>query len=196
MLILNAWFAKAVILTGIIVTLAIRTPHGRRSRRIKVVKSRKGPLEVVLLTLVSIAFLIPLVWIASPWLRFADYPLRVVPFAAGTAFLAVGLWYFWRSHADLGTNWSVTLEVRENHHLVTTGIYERVRHPMYAALLLYAAGQVLLVPNWIAGPICLASIILIIALRLGPEEQIMVDEFGDKYKDYSARTKRLVPGIW
>ena len=54
----------------------------------------------------------------------------------------------------------------------------------------------LLVPNWIAGPVYFASIILIIALRLGPEEQMMADEFGDKYKDYSARTKRLVPGIW
>ncbi len=191
MLILNVWFAKAVILTGIIVTVAIRAPHGRRSRSVKVVKSRKGPLEVVLLSLVSIGFLIPLVWIASPWLRFADYPLRSVPFVAGTAFLIVGLWYFWRSHADLGTNWSVTLEIREKHLLVTTGIYARVRHPMYAALLLYAAGQVLLTPNWIAGPVYLVSIILIVALRFGPEERIMVDEFGDKYKDYSARTKRL-----
>ena len=196
MLILNVWFAKAVILTGMIVTVAIRAPHGRRSRSVKVVKSRKGPLEVVLLSLVSIGFLIPLVWIASPWLRFADYPLRFVPFVAGTAFLTVGLWYFWRSHADLGTNWSVTLEIREKHLLVTTGIYARVRHPMYAALLLYAAGQVLLTPNWIAGPVYLVSIILIVALRFGPEERIMVDEFGDKYKDYSARTKRLVPGIW
>ena len=102
MLILNVWFAKAVILTGMIVTVAIRRRTGARSRSVKVVKSRKGPLEVVLLSLVSIGFLIPLVWIASPWLRFADYPLRFVPFVAVTAFLTVGLWYFWRSHADSG----------------------------------------------------------------------------------------------
>ena len=196
MLILNAGFAKAVVLIGMIATLAIRAPHGLRSRSVKVVNSRKGPVEAVLLTFVSIGFLVPLIWIASPWLRFADYPLRVVPFVGGSVCLAIGLWYFWRSHADLGTNWSVTLEVRESHQLVTTGIYERVRHPMYAALLLYAAGQSLLLPNWIAGPFFLVSIVLLVALRLGPEEQIMVDRFGDRYENYSARTKRLVPGIW
>lgn len=194
--ILNAWFAKVAILSGIVLTIAIRAPHGRRSRRVKVVKSRKNSLEVVLLTLVSIGFLIPLVWVWSPWLRFADYPLGVGPFALGSAFLALGLWYFRRSHADLGANWSVTLEIRENHGLVTTGAYSRVRHPMYAALLLYAVGQVLLVPNWIAGPACLISISLLVALRIGPEERIMLDEFGDAYKDYQARAKRLVPGIW
>ncbi len=196
MLILNPWFAKALVLTGIIATLAIRAPHGRRSRSVKIVKSRMGPMETILLTLVSIGFLVPLIWIASPWLRFADYPLRVVPYLGGTVCLAIGLWCFWRSHADLGINWSVTLEVRESHQLVTTGIYERVRHPMYAALLLCAAGQSLLLPNWIAGPFYLVSIVLLVALRLGPEEQIMVDEFGDQYGNYSARTKRLVPRIW
>ncbi|NOT29051.1 MAG: isoprenylcysteine carboxylmethyltransferase family protein [Planctomycetes bacterium] len=57
-----------------------------------------------------------------------------------------------RSHADLGTNWSITLEVREQHTLVTRGVYARVRHPMYTALLLYALGQWLVVPNWLVAP--------------------------------------------
>jgi protein-S-isoprenylcysteine O-methyltransferase Ste14 len=42
-----------------------------------------------------------------------------------------------------------TLEVREQHALVTTGVYSRVRHPMYSA---WALAQALLLPNWIAGP--------------------------------------------
>jgi protein-S-isoprenylcysteine O-methyltransferase Ste14 len=196
MLILNPWFAKAVILAGSIVMVAIRAPHGHRSRSVTVVKSQKGPVEAVLLTLAWIGFFVPLVWIASPWLRFADYPLGVVQFASGTACLVVGLWFFRRSHADLGTNWSITLEVRENHQLATNGIYQCVRHPMYAALLLYAVGQVLLVPNWIAGPSYLLPMTLIVAFRLGPEERMLLEEFGDRYKEYSARTKRLVPGIW
>jgi protein-S-isoprenylcysteine O-methyltransferase Ste14 len=64
----------------------------------------------------------------------------------------VGLWLFAKSHADLGTNWSLTLEVREKHQLVTHGIYRALRHPMYSALLLYSLGQALVVPNWIVGP--------------------------------------------
>lgn len=58
----------------------------------------------------------------------------------GVVCLAVGLWLFYRSHADLSTNWSVTLELRENHQLITHGVYRSIRHPMYSAFLLYGVG--------------------------------------------------------
>jgi len=174
----------------------IRAPHGQRSRGVKVVKTRKGPLEIVLLTLAWLGFFVPLVWVARPVLAFADYPLRPVPFVAGILCLVVGLWLFYRSHADLGTNWSITLEVREGHQLVTQGIYRRVRHPMYLALLLYSVGQALVLPNWVAGPSYLVAFGLLFALRVGREEQLMLEEFGQDYEAYMARTNRLVPGIW
>ncbi len=193
---MNPWLAKAIILAGSVVMVAIRAPHGQRSRGIKVKKSRKGPLETVLLTLAWIGFFIPLIWIATPVLAFADYPLRVVPFIAGVLCLALGLWLFYRSHADLGTNWSITLEVRENHQLVTEGIYRQVRHPMYAALLLYSLGQALVLPNWVAGPSYGVAFALLFALRVIREERMMLAEFGREYEAYMARTKRLVPGVW
>ncbi|PYQ51270.1 MAG: hypothetical protein DMF78_13760 [Acidobacteria bacterium] len=115
---------------------------------------------------------------------------------AGILCLVVGLWLFYRSHADLGTNWSITLEVREGHQLVTQGIYRRVRHPMYLALLLYSVGQALVLPNWVAGPSYLVAFGLLFALRVGREEQLMLEEFGQDYEAYMARTNRLVPGIW
>ena len=98
-------------------------------------RSRKGRLERGLLALSSLGFLLPLVWVA-PVLTFADYPLRPIPFIAGILCIGLGLWCFYRSHVDLGTNWSITLEVRERHQLVTHGTYRHVRHPMYLALLL------------------------------------------------------------
>src|SRR5438552_4008586 len=109
---MHVWAAKIVILASIAVMLAIRAPHGQRSRRIKVVASRKGPLEIVLLTLVSLAFFVPVIWILSPPFSFAEYPLRVAPFAAGSICLIASLWLFHRSHADLGANWFPTLELR------------------------------------------------------------------------------------
>jgi len=193
---MNPWFAKAIILAGSIVMVVIRAPHGQRSRCIKVVKSRKGPLEIGLLMLAWFGFFFPLIWVAAPVLAFADYPLRPVPFIAGTLFLALGLWLFYRSHADLGTNWSITLEVREKHQLVTKGIYRQVRHPMYLALLLYSLGQALVLPNWVAGPSYGVAFALLFAFRVGPEEQMMLEEFGKDYEAYMARTKRLVPGVW
>lgn len=69
----------------------------------RVVKSRKGPLERGLLALTSLGFLLPLVWVATPVLSFADFPLRPIPFLASILWLAPGLWFLHRSHADLGT---------------------------------------------------------------------------------------------
>jgi len=193
---MNPWFAKAIILLSSIVMVIIRAPHGQRSRGIKVVKSRRGPLEIVLLALAWLAFFLPLVWVATAELAFADYPLLPMPFVAGILCLALGLWLFDRSHADLGANWSITLEVREGHQLVSQGIYRHVRHPMYLALLLYSAGQALVLPNWVAGPSYLVAFGLLFVLRVGPEERLMLEEFGKDYEAYMARTKRLVPGLW
>jgi protein-S-isoprenylcysteine O-methyltransferase Ste14 len=193
---LDPWLARAVVVLASVVMVVIRAPHGQRSRGVKVAKSGKGPLEVALLTVAWVGFFVPLLWVATRWLSFADYPLYPVPLAAGVACLAVGLWLFHRSHADLGTNWSITLEVRERHQLVTHGIYRRVRHPMYAALFLYAMGQALALPNWVAGPSYLVAFGLLFALRLGPEERMIREEFGAEYDAYAARTRRLVPGLW
>src|SRR2546425_12728587 len=149
---MSPWFGKAIIVASSIVMVIIRAPHGQGSRRVKVVRSRRGSLEIVLLALAWLAFFVPLLWVAAPVFALADYSPHPAPLLAGVVCLAVGLWLFARSHADLGTNWSITLEVREKHQLVTQGIYRNLRHPMYSALLLYSLGQALVVPNWIAGP--------------------------------------------
>jgi protein-S-isoprenylcysteine O-methyltransferase Ste14 len=193
---MSPWIAKAVVLTASLVMIAIRAPHGQRSRGVKVVKDRKGRQEVVLLTLAWLGFLVPLVWIVSPAFAFAEYPLRLGPFVAGVGCFAVGLWLFYRSHADLGTNWSITLQVREQHCLITRGVYRHVRHPMYLAILVYSIGQGLVLPNWVAGPSYLIAFAILFALRVGAEEKMMLDEFGHEYAAYMAKTKRLVPGLW
>ena len=193
---MDPWWAKAAVLLGTVVMVAIRAPHGQRSRAVPVVQSRKGGLEVALLTLVWISFLLPLVWVASPLLARADYPLHPAAYWAGVALLALGLWLFHRSHADLGRHWSITLELRERHALVTHGVYGRIRHPMYSALFLYCLGQALALPNWIAGPSYLLAFGLLFALRVRAEERMLLEAFGEQYAGYSARTKRLIPGVW
>ena len=193
---MNTWFATAVVLLASIVMVVIRAPYGQRSRAITVVRSRKGPLEIVLLTIAWVAFFFPLIWIATPVLAFADYPLHPIPFLTGAVCLMLGLWLFHRSHADLGRNWSITLQVREKHQLVTHGVYRWVRHPMYLALLIYSLGQALVLPNWLAGPSYGVAMVLLFALRVRPEERMMLEEFGKDYEAYMATTKRLILGIW
>ena len=193
---MKPWIAKAVILVASVVMVVIRAPHGRRSRGVKVARSCKGPREVALLTLAWMGFLVPLIWIVSPVFSFAEYSLLPWPFGAGVLCLVAGLWWFYRSHSDLGRYWSVTLELRENHRLITEGVYRHVRHPMYAALFLYSIGQALVIPNWVVGPSYFVTFGILFALRIGAEERMMLETFGEAYAEYMTKTKRLVPGIW
>lgn len=194
---MNPWFGKALILISIISTVIIRVPHAGRSRKVAVVESRKDRLETVLLALMWIAVVIlPLVAIFTPLLEFADYPLHPVAFTLGVVVLCPGLWLFYRSHADLGKNWSISLEIREDHRLVSSGVYRLIRHPMYTAIFLQASAQTFLLPNWLAGPSCLLAFLLMFVFRVGREEQMMHKIFGAAYADYMKQTKRLIPYLW
>ena len=53
-----------------------------------------------------------------------------------------------------------------------------------------------MIPNWVAGPSYLIAFGFLFILRVGPEERLMRDEFGEDYDAYMARTRRLVPGVW
>lgn len=132
----------------------------------------------------------------TPVLNFADYPLFLISIAVGLALLAATFWLFHRAHTDLGTNWSVSLELRENHQVITQGVYRSIRHPMYTAIFLYALAQTFLLANWIAGPSCLVAFTLMFAWRIRAEERMMRDRFGQAYVEYTAATKRLIPRVW
>src|SRR5262249_23932800 len=106
-----------------------------------------------------------------------------------------GLLLFWRSHADLGANWSASLEMREEHRLITQGVYGMMRHPMYAAMWLQAIGQALIVENWVAGALVVPAIALLYFVRVPMEERMMSVEFGDEWRAYAARTGRVIPRL-
>jgi protein-S-isoprenylcysteine O-methyltransferase Ste14 len=194
---MNPWFGKVLMLISIVSTVIIRAPHAGRSRKVVIVESRKGRLEIVLLALMWTAVMIlPLVAIFTSFLSFADYPLHPVAFIIGVGVLCPGLWLFYSSHADLGKNWSISLEIREDHQLVTSGVYCLIRHPMYTAIFLQAFAQVFLLSNWLAGPSCLLAFLPMFVLRVGREEQMMHETFGEAYADYMNQTNRLIPHLW
>jgi protein-S-isoprenylcysteine O-methyltransferase Ste14 len=193
---MNPWYGKAAVLVTLIAFMLIRAPHGRRSRTVRVVEDRKGGLEILLLMgaiLGTTVFL--LVWVTTGFPSWADYPLHPLPYALGLLAMLAGLWLFYRSHADLGTNWSITVQARENHSLVSTGIYLHVRHPMYASMFLLSLAHLLFVPNWIVSSVYLLSFGLLYLFRVGREERLMLDRFGSEYEAYMRRTGRLLPRL-
>jgi protein-S-isoprenylcysteine O-methyltransferase Ste14 len=126
-------------------------------------------------------------------LAFADYDLPEVVVWGGTIIGVAALWLFWRSHVDLGRNWSISLEMREGHELITGGVYRRIRHPMYAALWLLSFAQGLLLQNWFAGWAALVAFASLYFVRVPREEQMMQTFFGENYQRYARRSGRLFP---
>jgi protein-S-isoprenylcysteine O-methyltransferase Ste14 len=92
-------------------------------------------------------------------------------------FLALAL--LWRSQADLGRSWMGALAIKEEHALVTQGVYRHIRHPMYAAQWLWGIAQALLLQNWIGGLGMLAAFMPLYLYRVPREEQMMLELFGD-----------------
>jgi protein-S-isoprenylcysteine O-methyltransferase Ste14 len=189
--------AKVIWLIGVVGWFVIRYPHQRRSRRTPKRLRSDRAREFVLMAISSTGLgIVPALYAATGAPGFADYAFRPWQAWLGTAVFAGSLWLFYRTHKDLGRNWSVTLEVREQHKLVTSGVYSRVRHPMYSAFWLWAVAQALLLPNWIAGPAGLVGFGTLFFLRIGREERMMSEAFGEEYRRYVERTSRVLPGIY
>jgi protein-S-isoprenylcysteine O-methyltransferase Ste14 len=172
----------------------LRMRPRQRARQTPVRYSGRGFREYMLLA-ASLAGLgiIPFVYVAGHFPRFTDYPFVPVLSYLGIAVDVACLWLFHRTHRDLGQNWSVSLDVRERHTLVTTGVYALMRHPMYTGFWLMAVAQLLLLPNWVAGPAGLIGFGILYFGRVGREEEMMIAAFGDEYRSYMRRTARVVP---
>lgn len=138
---------------------------------------------------------IPLVAVLSDAFAFADVAQPGWLSWLGVPFLVLGTWLFWRSHADLGANWSAKIRIRAHHTLVDTGIYRLIRHPMYAALTASGIGQTLVLQNWLAGPSLLVAAILFYVVRIPREERMLELAFGEAYRHYVASTGRIFPKL-
>jgi protein-S-isoprenylcysteine O-methyltransferase Ste14 len=189
--------AKVIWVLGVVGWFIIRYPHDRRARRTPKLRRSDRGREIVLMAISGTGLgVLPFIYVVSNAPRFANYPFRPWQAWLGAVLFAASLWLFHRTHKDLGRNWSVTLEVRDRHTLVTSGVYSRVRHPMYSAFWLWALAQALLLPNWIAGPAGLIGFGTLFFLRVGREEALMIETFGEDYRRYMARTARILPGIY
>ena len=186
----------AIYFIAIIVEIAIRAPISKKRQQEKMSEQRVTTQERTLLGFLFLSmFLFPVVYTATNWLDFANYTLPTWAAWLGVLLLAGALFVFWRAHADLGLNWSPSLEIREKHELITRGIYGVIRHPMYASQWLWVIAQPLLLQNWIAGFANLLVFIPFYLLRVRAEEKMMLDSFGTQYQEYMLKTGGVLPKL-
>jgi protein-S-isoprenylcysteine O-methyltransferase Ste14 len=126
-------------------------------------------------------------WI-DQFLFFLPGWLRWIGFALGILSVAFMTW----TQVTLDTQWSAQLQLREDHHLITTGPYARMRHPLYTSMFGWGTALSLLTANWIFVGVCALTIAGLV-WRVPKEEQMMVEAFGDEYNTYMQRTGRFFP---
>jgi protein-S-isoprenylcysteine O-methyltransferase Ste14 len=117
------------------------------------------------------------------WIGWAGFCLTV----AGCAF---AVW----ARVLLGSNWSATVTVKQNHEFILSGPYAIVRHPIYAGFLLGILGTALAVGE-VRGLIALALAFAAWFRKARTEEEFLVEQFGNAYIDYGHEVKQLIPFV-
>lgn len=121
-------------------------------------------------------------------------PNAPATFYVGVAVLAFGLGFSVWARRVLGRNWSGIVTVKQDHELVRSGPYRRVRHPIYTGLLIAFAGSAIARGEWRG---ILAVLIVLAALwrKLRLEERWMIETFGDAYLRYRSEVRALIPFV-
>lgn len=187
---------KIVYFIGFMIILIIRKYFTAKHRKMNLSEDKKSLSDIIFLALNGVGMIIPLVYVFSSVLDFADYPLPGWLLYPGAVLFLGASWLLWQSHYHLEKNWTQTLGIQKEHQLVTTGIYKYIRHPMYAAHILWALAQILMLPNFIAGFSFMVVIIPHYLSRYKNEEQMMIQRFGDQYKEYMTQSGRIFPRIF
>jgi protein-S-isoprenylcysteine O-methyltransferase Ste14 len=109
-------------------------------------------------------------------------------FAAGIVLQIVAFW-------NLRGLYTSRLGIQASHRLVTSGPYRWVRHPGYLSNLMCLAGMGLTLSSLVALALT-ALVVPLIVWRMGSEEAMLAAEFGEEYRAYQQRTKRLIPLVY
>jgi protein-S-isoprenylcysteine O-methyltransferase Ste14 len=136
---------------------------------------------------ILVSYALNLAWMESFAIAIPDW-LRWAGFVFGIISILFWLW----TQVALGTEWSPQLQLRGTHHLVTSGPYVHIRHPMYTAITGFGVAVAVVGANWIF--VGLAVLVVVgLLLRIPREEQMLTAEFGDEYRKYMQRTGSLLP---
>jgi protein-S-isoprenylcysteine O-methyltransferase Ste14 len=187
-------FARIFFIVGTLLYIAIRFSFVRQSRQVRVAKIEREGLEKRLLFIAFLGTIVlPLTYLATGILSFADSSFSPVNAWFGLCLWIASTGVFWKSHKDLGLEWSPVLAMREDHQLITRGVYRRLRHPMYASIWGFVIAQAFLLPNWVAGFSGIVAFAILFFSRIKAEEQMLQRHFGPAYDAYRESTGGVVP---
>ena len=137
-------------------------------------------------------FASPLEWMYMPTLMPHLTWMQAVGLGLILSAVILGTW----TRIHMRGLYSGHVEVTEEHHLVKSGPYRFIRHPGYTGFLLMMLGVAFGYSSLIG--LAAVPVLLLPGLiyRMNVEERLLIEQFGDDYRTYSRKSKRLIPGIW
>lgn len=117
--------------------------------------------------------------------------IQVIGIVVATAGIAATVY----AQLEMGDAWRIGVDEQETTTLVRTGVFGRVRNPIYTAMFTFGLGIALVTPNLVAfaGFVLLVATIELQVRRV--EEPYLLRTHGDTYRDYTASVGRFIPGI-
>lgn len=115
---------------------------------------------------------------------------------AGLVVMGIGISVRSTAIAQLGRFHTPNVAVRTDHQLKETGLYRLVRHPSYLGALIAYLGFSLALGNWLSVVVIMGIMPCMYLYRIHEEDAAMLAAFGDAYRAYCVRTKRLIPWLY
>lgn len=189
---------RIAVVVVMVLTLAVTAYHRLQAAASgeKISRKDEGYLFAAVLRLSGLClFIATLTYVISPAsVQCASFPLpswfRWVGIVTG---MLCSFMMYW-TLSSLGKNLTDTVVTRAEATLVTHGPYRWVRHPFYVTVALLMASVTVLAANWLIGA---GSVLVLglLAVRTPKEEQMLIERFGQQYRDYMAKTGRFVPRL-
>ena len=159
-------------------------------------KREEGIISKIASALGLMGFISMLAYVINPtWLAWASLPFPIWLRWAGVVIALLGFALLQWSQVTLSNSWSDTPRMMKEQILITSGPYHSIRHPIYTAFILILGSTLFISSNWLIGVCWAGMTILETASRIRFEESLMVEYFGDQYREYMKQTGRLFPKV-
>ena len=159
-------------------------------------KREEGIVSKVAGLLGMLGFLSVIVYAVNPnWVAFASLSLPAWLRWLGVGMALVGFALLQWSQVTLANSWSDTPRMMKEQTLITSGPYRTIRHPIYTAFILILGSTLFISANWLIGLCWAGMTILEVVSRIRFEESLMLEFFGEQYREYMKKTGRLLPKV-
>ena len=146
--------------------------------------------------------LVIVIWMTQAWLigkvhgaHLLDALLSWAGLVAGVALTVAGYGGTLWCYAAMGNAWRIGIDTKEKNALVNCGPYRFVRHPIYLFQIVMLAGGVLLLPTILSSVILVVHLVCVL-IKAVDEETYLLSVHGEAYREFMAKTGRLLPKLW